>query len=496
MQNEIHAMEIALRTLKDQHENAQAFLCAHKGLFCRAHDLPNEVLCHIFLLCLDEHGCFPIYGDGAPWNISAVCHRWRQVAVNIPSLWSGLSLAANRYTDISKPGRLATVLERRQQQLLTLDISWAAGLDENSWLFFDFEQIFNSVQHLRLRGDPFKLSLFADAHCGEGFKFPVLRKLSLTATFDIQEIERTHIGPSMSWDSIVSHFRGYGPFESLEMLIDIGESYFPIDIDLNLVGLEQVFVGLKSLNFHCHDSRNATEVMQLCKSLTSLTLVGYHDFDEPPLAYQPPQIILPSLQTAYLEQLGDLPLHVKCPSLRHLRLAVDFPPEHLHRLLSNSQCQLESLDVAVHALDDEDAEMWIATLPLLSTVKTLAIRIPLPTLREFLPPITSSDAFPELRRLTLNIHGKFEYFSSGRYWGMDDVALGDFIAAQLEHRMNGTSLERVELSFDNSRPLSHFLHSARNEQSGSPQVSSLSARLRAWKDAGVSISAMQQLGMS
>ncbi|KIY63374.1 hypothetical protein CYLTODRAFT_317970, partial [Cylindrobasidium torrendii FP15055 ss-10] len=90
---EIKAMEAATQRLKDQRREAENFLYAHKGLLCRIHDLPNEVLCHIFLACLRPGGRYSLYGlkhlseRSAPWNIIAVCRRWRQIGCDLPRLW-------------------------------------------------------------------------------------------------------------------------------------------------------------------------------------------------------------------------------------------------------------------------------------------------------------------------------------------------------------------------------------------------------------------------
>ncbi|KIY63910.1 hypothetical protein CYLTODRAFT_336669, partial [Cylindrobasidium torrendii FP15055 ss-10] len=90
---EIKTMEAATQRLKDQRQEAEVFLRAHKGLLCRVHDLPNEVLCQIFLGCLRSGGRYSLYGrkdlseSSAPWNIISVCRRWRQIGCDLPRLW-------------------------------------------------------------------------------------------------------------------------------------------------------------------------------------------------------------------------------------------------------------------------------------------------------------------------------------------------------------------------------------------------------------------------
>ncbi|KIY66044.1 hypothetical protein CYLTODRAFT_314043, partial [Cylindrobasidium torrendii FP15055 ss-10] len=87
VKDEIQDMENAIQALKTQLDDGKRFLAAHEGLLCRALDLPNEILNEVFMLCLDEHGCYPLYGRCGPWSLSAVCRRWRQVAISMPKLW-------------------------------------------------------------------------------------------------------------------------------------------------------------------------------------------------------------------------------------------------------------------------------------------------------------------------------------------------------------------------------------------------------------------------
>ncbi|KAG1856128.1 hypothetical protein F4604DRAFT_1215802 [Suillus subluteus] len=54
--------------------------------------LPTEVLCHIFDYCLPDTKYLSPTPDMAPILLTRVCRRWREVAVDMPSLWCRLSL--------------------------------------------------------------------------------------------------------------------------------------------------------------------------------------------------------------------------------------------------------------------------------------------------------------------------------------------------------------------------------------------------------------------
>ncbi|KAI0064982.1 hypothetical protein BV25DRAFT_1822762 [Artomyces pyxidatus] len=50
--------------------------------------LPNELLRHIFLMNFDEYPC-------CAWILSAVCNRWRRLALSMPILWSKIRLVTS-----------------------------------------------------------------------------------------------------------------------------------------------------------------------------------------------------------------------------------------------------------------------------------------------------------------------------------------------------------------------------------------------------------------
>ncbi|KAH8112454.1 hypothetical protein DFH11DRAFT_493135 [Phellopilus nigrolimitatus] len=56
--------------------------------------IPNELIAEIFLHCLelDEMGCTIPSRLQAPLTITSVCRLWRNVAINSPGLWTGISV--------------------------------------------------------------------------------------------------------------------------------------------------------------------------------------------------------------------------------------------------------------------------------------------------------------------------------------------------------------------------------------------------------------------
>ena len=43
--------------------------------------LPSELLSYVFNWCFEEHPC-------CAWVLSAVCRKWRRLALNMPKMWS------------------------------------------------------------------------------------------------------------------------------------------------------------------------------------------------------------------------------------------------------------------------------------------------------------------------------------------------------------------------------------------------------------------------
>ncbi|KAG1837746.1 hypothetical protein C8R48DRAFT_585410, partial [Suillus tomentosus] len=78
------------RQLLKKKDRIRHSMILHKGLTSRLWRLPTEVLSQIFHHCLPDH-CFPESNRPsaleAPVLLTGVCRRWREVAVNTPSLW-------------------------------------------------------------------------------------------------------------------------------------------------------------------------------------------------------------------------------------------------------------------------------------------------------------------------------------------------------------------------------------------------------------------------
>lgn len=94
----------------------------HKGV-SRLWRLPTEVLSQIFHRCLPESNC-PSELEAPGMSLTAVCRRWREVAVDTPSLWCRVSVGFDelpyRYLEDSQAFRYDVWLKRSQGRPLSL----------------------------------------------------------------------------------------------------------------------------------------------------------------------------------------------------------------------------------------------------------------------------------------------------------------------------------------------------------------------------------------
>jgi hypothetical protein len=75
-------------------ETKLARLNGLKGTISALRGFPNEVIAEIFSHLVTEPVVIemPIDPSQAPWNISQVCSRWREVALSMPTLWNDVDI--------------------------------------------------------------------------------------------------------------------------------------------------------------------------------------------------------------------------------------------------------------------------------------------------------------------------------------------------------------------------------------------------------------------
>ncbi|KAJ8483432.1 hypothetical protein ONZ45_g14611 [Pleurotus djamor] len=157
---QIAQLEVILQNLRQR-----------RNELCAIHNLPSEILSHIFVAF--KKLTLPDYKPGTWLNISAICRRWRNILLSTPQFWASISILDSPNVD--------EMVERSKQVPLQLDFSlcyhfhqrdgyhedrydlvsevhWAGALDRVESISIDFpdglvhivEQIFESVGYVEV----------------------------------------------------------------------------------------------------------------------------------------------------------------------------------------------------------------------------------------------------------------------------------------------------------------------------------------------------------
>ncbi|KAF9023972.1 hypothetical protein BDZ89DRAFT_937458, partial [Hymenopellis radicata] len=76
-----------LENLLSARQQAQSRLEDAKFLLHPMRSIPNEILSEIFGHSLRIPTRWRLDPKGAPWLLTRVCHRWRELTINLPKLW-------------------------------------------------------------------------------------------------------------------------------------------------------------------------------------------------------------------------------------------------------------------------------------------------------------------------------------------------------------------------------------------------------------------------
>ncbi|KIY63375.1 hypothetical protein CYLTODRAFT_426165 [Cylindrobasidium torrendii FP15055 ss-10] len=507
---EIKAMEAATQRLKDQRREAEVFLDAHKGLLCRAHDLPNEVLCKIFLGCLRPGGRYDLYGRkdlserSAPWNIIAVCRRWRQVGCDLPHLWTGPSFKLRSSDEMKlrldswdgKPNRLTTALTRAKNEPLTLDVD--LDCKEPHHYLSGLSDLFPRVETLYLRGHPVRyetgeILAFEDVESKN--IFPNLRKLSLTAKFNETNVDRLpdDVANTVHWDILLGIVQSCPPLQELELLLDVDNRIqWAPDIHLDMENVHLVFEELKTLTLETGSLRCTALLLGQCASVTKLNLWTGSSLPEWETVSE--TILLPNLHTLQLDNASQVLEQLKCPALRHVNSEgwTSRTAQGIHDLLVRSGCVLESLELSINnygMVKLPSESKWDVLPPILTGLKTLTLHLHNWDDIGVLSSFTHANVFPSLETLNLRYSHIFEDLTATNH-GDADLIVERFLEACV-HKQDGSRLRRLVVMFEDfpeHAAMRAFIAEGGEIGERIPppsRESTLLQRLRGWKAEGV-----------
>ncbi|KAG2091970.1 uncharacterized protein F5147DRAFT_764187, partial [Suillus discolor] len=324
---------------------------SHNALHSTICRLPTELLCQIFLYCMPEDEEWTPGPDPslAPMLLTTICRRWRDVAVDIPSLWRKLRLEVGDsdwqkkafcYESYLKrsQGRQSLTLEIRDEdwtvprsllqpyvhQISNLSIELFPGVDSCPVVAADF----GGLQELSVHNYG-----TAEAIANSVAQLPPnVHSLKLTNVW-LTKRELSGFNP-LAWASLTS----------LEIMVE----------ELNLIPC----------------------LLRLCPNLSSLTMIGNFTGE-----IETSEILEHTkLQSLHLDEASDVDTRenasrifelfdaVTLPNLREVKVCNigRWPHEEFKELLERSQCPLERLtfDGFVIRKKEELAE-YVTLLPLL-----------------------------------------------------------------------------------------------------------------------------------
>ncbi|KAG2087522.1 uncharacterized protein F5147DRAFT_727710 [Suillus discolor] len=292
--------------------------------------LPTEILAQIFLYCIPEDANWTPVPDLAPMQLTAVCRRWREIAVNMPNLWRRLRLEMGHGDWQQRAFCYNSYLKRSRGRQLSLTLE----CDNNNWT-----ELRSLLQPYVDQISSLHVGLFSGAS-----SFPLV-----AADFGGLEelaIYTDSFGPAPAlehiWDSITHLPPNMRSLRLLDVWLE-----FHVLTRLNppswagLTNLEILVVGLVSLP--C--------LLRLCPNLSSLTMIGVFM-----VAIETSgQLEHTKLQSLRLS--GNLPVNtvlfgllglfddVTLPNLRLVEVSDigRWAHKEFKALITRSQCPLESL---------------------------------------------------------------------------------------------------------------------------------------------------------
>ncbi|KAH6914797.1 hypothetical protein BKA70DRAFT_1557168 [Coprinopsis sp. MPI-PUGE-AT-0042] len=115
-----------MEALKAKQVAYSSFAAAHRALLSPLRRIPSDILVTIFSLCSEFNEQGSMMSSEAPLLFTRICHRWREVAIGTPSLWSRIHILIKPYPTVFDCRLLTTSCVSEEEQEL-LDVEDEAG---------------------------------------------------------------------------------------------------------------------------------------------------------------------------------------------------------------------------------------------------------------------------------------------------------------------------------------------------------------------------------
>ncbi|KAK7047146.1 hypothetical protein VNI00_006811 [Paramarasmius palmivorus] len=340
--------------------------------------LPHDILAHIFDMCLDADlknpRRIPITDESrstaypgslntkkAPWVLAQVCSRWRQLALSLPQLWTGINLnwayteQVQQYSPAVEP-LLGLQLQRCRDQPLAISyygqmMAWDIGRRTK----------FQTNERLLMVACSRSLQ-WSTAYLGFGDIGGVRSLLSYTALFPSLENLHIELPVDMSTTDQFEVFRVAPKLRHLMITGNhgcIGRQSFPWYQIIDYVSQSEHVDGVWALTNEDHFRiLPFLQNVQIC----DLEILPPEDMGAPVDVPQQ-RLVLSHLHTLTLrprffrdvaDSVREILVWLTLPALRTLEFPSGFEsyPE-LVAFLNRSSCHLQKLSLVDAALDDE-----------------------------------------------------------------------------------------------------------------------------------------------
>ncbi|KIK69367.1 hypothetical protein GYMLUDRAFT_645873 [Collybiopsis luxurians FD-317 M1] len=331
--DEISQLESQLLFLRAQQKRVQKKAMTLQSLLGPIYRLPNELLTRIF-----DDICENAVGPGiyelskAPFDLSAVCSRWRSLCLSHSRMWSKFAV------DCSEGAKLGTAvdlyLERSKQQPLALRLTHynpaADNRDSGNILFKKLTDCCGRWRHVTL-----SLSFLSA-------EFPYLSRLD----FPILESLDIHIEDN-----------GHGSAQDLGIFAR-SPNLQTLEVwpGVTFIPNRDVLGRITKLTFGYENGRDLLEVLSLCSNLHTLITLDFND--ETDISDLP--IVIPTLTSLHVEgETGfkrtfhslTTPALTKLQVDQFFRLDGNATRRHIERFLDRSGCSLTTLIIKVSWTD-------------------------------------------------------------------------------------------------------------------------------------------------
>ncbi|KAG1747955.1 uncharacterized protein EDB91DRAFT_51716 [Suillus paluster] len=358
----MHSIDNLRQQLVEKKDKITQSMNLHKRLVSTLWRLPTEVLSQIFHHCLPT---IPAFNEiqlpsqlEAPVMLTAVCRRWREVAVDTPSLWCKIHVPIVS-RDHWEGQAFCCHSWLKRSRGLPLSLSLKCDADDSTKLRGLLQPYVDQISSLHIH-----IHTFRDAD------EPDVLLEDLTALQDLTIVveDRDLVYDMQSIDEDFSQSISQLPF-TLRSLRIIG-LYLDLDV---ISSVNPVWAHLTDVEIEIHEPSDFPHLLQLGPNISSLKV--YVESDEAGVFEPFTHTKLQSLRIGFGHSarniLSRLLNVLTLPNLRILQVnGVEmWPHESLKAFLSRSNCTLETLIFCprVKTTEEQRAE-YVALIPSLEIV--------------------------------------------------------------------------------------------------------------------------------